>query len=522
MAGTGGEGVFVSRDGGATGTPSSAGLTAGWVHQALGRRPERHAVAQLSTRLYRRDGGSAWTAVTEPFTTEGKADIDGILFDSTSPQIVHAFDASKYWRSTDGGRRWQEAEHQGPSMRDMMKGKTDTAQFASIAQDPGNAKTLYAGSSSNDTEGGAVYKTVDAGKKWAPSGAGLPPKKVGLLRSGAPGTLFAVVEGHGLYRTTNGGGSWSAANSGLPDGKVKALAVSPKNPSQLFAATEKGLLRSTDAGASWARVGAAPKAGIEGDDIEAVAIDPTTGTVYAGGFRRRLQECRRRRQLDAPARWPAAPGRSRARGGRLSSTALGGNGGRQPLLDRGAMTGGGACVSSTLLVTGIAAVLLLGGAAASYAKHPAIVRAESAIAAKNVDPARDIAPLLDALKRSRTVDEKRELVDAISDLGETNDSPNSVKQYLLQHAPPVLLDVAKTGANPFLQGEAISALRGMGVSRSSSRRPRSPRPTPTRSSRAAARSCATTSSRCPRKTRRPRPVRSIPRGRKRGSPISTS
>ena len=120
----------------------------------------------------------------------------------------------------------------------------------------------------------------------------------------------------------------------------------------------------------------------------------------------------------------------------------------------------------TLLVTGIAAVLLFGSAAASYAKHPAIVRAESAIAAKNVDPARDIAPLLDALKRSRTVDEKRELVDAISDLGETDsDSPNSVKQYLLQHAPPVLLDVAKTGANPFLQGEAISALRGMGVSR---------------------------------------------------------
>jgi len=119
-----------------------------------------------------------------------------------------------------------------------------------------------------------------------------------------------------------------------------------------------------------------------------------------------------------------------------------------------------------LLVMGIGAVLLFGSAAASYAKHPAIVRAEAAIAAKNVDPARDIGPLLDALKRSRTVDEKRELVDAIADLGETDsDSPNSVKQYLIQNAPPVLLDVAKTGANPFLQGDAITALRGMGVSR---------------------------------------------------------
>jgi hypothetical protein len=118
----------------------------------------------------------------------------------------------------------------------------------------------------------------------------------------------------------------------------------------------------------------------------------------------------------------------------------------------------------TLLVVGAA---LVAAAAAARAEHPAITRAESAVEAKNVDPARDIAPLLDALKRSRSVDEKRELVDAIADLGEADgESPNSVKEYLVENAPPVLLEVARTGANPFLQGEAISALRGMNVSRS--------------------------------------------------------
>ena len=151
-----------------------------------------------------------------------------------------------------------------------------------------------------------------------------------------------MVEGHGLFRTTNGGGSWSAARSGLPDGKLKALAVNPKNPSQLFAATEKGLFRSTDAGASWARVGAVSKTGIEDDDVEAVAIDPATGTVYAGSFHGVFKSADGGETLDPAARWPAAPGRSRARGGRLSGAALGGNGGRQPLLDRVAVT-----VSST-------------------------------------------------------------------------------------------------------------------------------------------------------------------------------
>lgn len=111
-------------------------------------------------------------------------------------------------------------------------------------------------------------------------------------------------------------------------------------------------------------------------------------------------------------------------------------------------------------------VLPLAGAGVAGAEHPAIVRAESAIAAGRVDPARDIAPLLAALGRSRSVDEKRELVGAIADLGASDsESPNAVKQFLKEKAPPVLLEVARTGANPFLQGDAISALRGMGVPR---------------------------------------------------------
>jgi len=113
------------------------------------------------------------------------------------------------------------------------------------------------------------------------------------------------------------------------------------------------------------------------------------------------------------------------------------------------------------------AMLALVATPSAFAEHPAIARAEKAVEAKNVDPARDIAPLLAALKASKDTDEKRELVDAISDLGEADgESPNSVKQYLMQNAPPVLLEVARTGHNAFLQGDAITALREMGCPRS--------------------------------------------------------
>lgn len=283
MAGTGGDGVFLSRDGGTSWTSSNTGLAAGWVEALFGDPRGGALFAKLTTGFHRREGTSDWTEITGAFATDGKSDLDGIMFDVTSPQLLYAFENSKYWRSMDGGRRWQPADLKGPSMRDMMKGNVESAQFISMAQDPGNPKVLYAGSWSNDSPGGAVYKTTDGGKKWSPSGNGLPPKRLNLLRTGAPGALYAVVDGSTVFRTTNAGATWSAAGTGLPEAKVRTLAVSPKTASTVFVATEKGLFRSTDAAASWTRVGEG-KDGIEGDDVAAVAVDPSTGTVFAASF----------------------------------------------------------------------------------------------------------------------------------------------------------------------------------------------------------------------------------------------
>ncbi|MEO8277340.1 MAG: ankyrin repeat domain-containing protein [Thermoanaerobaculia bacterium] len=113
------------------------------------------------------------------------------------------------------------------------------------------------------------------------------------------------------------------------------------------------------------------------------------------------------------------------------------------------------------------ALLSFCSAGVAEAKTAAIERAERAIEAKSVDPERDIQPLLDALESSRSVDEKRELVGAIADFGEVDgSSPNSVKQYLAENAPSVLLEVIRSGADNFLQGDAVHALRGMNVPRS--------------------------------------------------------
>jgi hypothetical protein len=115
----------------------------------------------------------------------------------------------------------------------------------------------------------------------------------------------------------------------------------------------------------------------------------------------------------------------------------------------------------------VLSVLVLASAAPLLARHPAVDRAEKAIARGHVDPKRDVEPILYALKRGGPPEEMRELVGAIGDLGERDgESPNSVKAYLLEEAPPILLDVVRNGHDTFLQIDAMAALRDLGAPRS--------------------------------------------------------
>jgi uncharacterized protein len=93
---------------------------------------------------------------------------------------------------------------------------------------------------------------------------------------------------------------------------------------------------------------------------------------------------------------------------------------------------------------------------------------KAAIVAGTVVPERDIAPLLDMLRKSYDDDDQRHLVEAIVDLGEADgSSPAAVKRYILAEATPILTAIAGNRANSnFLRSDAITGLRQLGASRS--------------------------------------------------------
>ena len=94
----------------------------------------------------------------------------------------------------------------------------------------------------------------------------------------------------------------------------------------------------------------------------------------------------------------------------------------------------------------------------------AIAKARAAIERGDVDPARDLAPLVATLRTARGGG-REELISAIEKLGRYDgDSPAAVKSYLQREAPPVLIEIAQGKADWTVRGDALMALRSLNAS----------------------------------------------------------
>jgi len=115
----------------------------------------------------------------------------------------------------------------------------------------------------------------------------------GASREGAP------LRG-GLFRYTSGENRWEALAAGLPENpEVHVILVHPHNPDVIFAGTQDGPYRSTDAGDHWQRLGF-PDRGVM---IWSLTIDPTRPNImYAGAAPVALY-----RSLDAGETWSRLP-----------------------------------------------------------------------------------------------------------------------------------------------------------------------------------------------------------------------
>jgi photosystem II stability/assembly factor-like uncharacterized protein len=164
--------------------------------------------------------------------------------------------------SRDGGVTWVRtgAETEG------------LAQVESLAFDPSDPKTLYAGTWRQ------AFRTRDGGETWARIAEGMVLDATVYtwdFDRGNSKDIWVSTCGW-VYHTPDGGDHWTRFKNGFTNRRSHAVRRDPERPGVIFAATVGGLHRSTDGGQMWSRVSR------ESLVVTALEMDRRTGRLYIG------------------------------------------------------------------------------------------------------------------------------------------------------------------------------------------------------------------------------------------------
>ena len=148
----------------------------------------------------------------------------------------------------------------------------------SIAIDPKNSGTIYVGSAEGGvwktTNGGANWKSLtDAQPSLANGAIALDPSNSDIIYVGTGEENFAIDSyyGAGILKSTDAGASWKNIVGPFLHAYIGGIAVSPSNSQVLLCASDTGIFRSTDGAETWTTV-------LAGTGT-AVLFDPSNGNI---------------------------------------------------------------------------------------------------------------------------------------------------------------------------------------------------------------------------------------------------
>ncbi|MBS1707639.1 MAG: hypothetical protein JSS65_02835, partial [Armatimonadetes bacterium] len=162
---------------------------------------------------------------------------------------------------------------------------------SAFAVAPGDSNTLYAG-----TGEGRVWKSADFGANWTQIQTNLPNRYVThvMVNPANKNDVWVTVSGSGsnhVWRctdTTAGTPAWVSVSgsglTGLPDIAVNDIAIDNTDANTWYVATDIGLWRTRDAGATWDDYGST--AGIPNTQINKLVAMPGSKALFAATFGR--------------------------------------------------------------------------------------------------------------------------------------------------------------------------------------------------------------------------------------------
>ncbi len=183
----------------------------------------------------------------------GSGRVNNICLLPDYPDIIWAATAGGgAWQSTDAGKNWRCTTDRLPTL-----GVTD------IAIAPGNPDIVYIATGDGDGPGGydqpiaysaGVLKSTDGGETWQQTGLQYNTTSqrriYRLLQHPDNANILFAGTDNGIFKTTDAGATWTSKISG----NFRDMEFKPENPSIMYACNNNQIYRSKDGGENWERL----------------------------------------------------------------------------------------------------------------------------------------------------------------------------------------------------------------------------------------------------------------------------
>jgi photosystem II stability/assembly factor-like uncharacterized protein len=176
----------------------------------------------------------------------GMGRVSQMVFHPTNVKKIYAASASGgLFISTDGGVNWQVTPGTD---------KLPDMSCASVCVDHTNDQIIYLGGGDANyySTSYGVYKSMDGGNSYKLSNTGIGNRMaIDLFMDPVNNKVLIAATNDGIWKTTDAGATWTVKKSG---GDFKQMLAKPNDPKTLYAVTSSSFFRSTDMGDTWSAI----------------------------------------------------------------------------------------------------------------------------------------------------------------------------------------------------------------------------------------------------------------------------
>jgi photosystem II stability/assembly factor-like uncharacterized protein len=166
--------------------------------------------------LYRSDN---WGQSWSRVGQEFSADaVSALAVSAARSDEVHALAAGHVWRSSDGARRWRLDESAPPNAAALAFDRTLPARLWLVAA-------------------GRAHRQDERKARWEPVGAPIPDAQAKVRGIDVAADTMLIATDRGVFRSSDAGASWALLSAELPNHSDAALLLrDPRSPATVYAA----------------------------------------------------------------------------------------------------------------------------------------------------------------------------------------------------------------------------------------------------------------------------------------------